>query len=73
MLGSYVDLEIFHQYIWQEFMKYAEYRGNTAFLFAAEGADEMLAIGPPDFPLLKAGAPQRLDAVFAAMKDWLAL
>jgi hypothetical protein len=73
MLGSYVDLEIFHQYIWQEFMKYAEYRGNTAFLFAADGADELLAIAPPDFPLWNAPKPHRLDAVFAMMKDWLAL
>lgn len=73
MLGSYVDLEIFHQYIWQEFSKYAEYRGNTAFLFVAEGTDEMLAIGPPDFPLLSATTPQHLDGVFAILKEWLAL
>jgi hypothetical protein len=73
MLGSYVDLEIFHQYIWQEFMKYAEYRGNTAFLFVADGADELLAIAPPDFPLSNVRTPQRLDAVFGIMKDWLAL
>jgi hypothetical protein len=73
MLGSYVDLEVFHQYIWQEFMKYAEYRGNTAFLFVAEGTDELLAIAPPDFPLLSAHKPQRLDAIFGVMKDWLAL
>ena len=71
MLGSYVDLEIFHQYIWQEFMKYAEYRGNTAFLFVADGTDEALAIGPPDFPLLSASSPQRLESIFGAMKDWL--
>jgi hypothetical protein len=73
MLGSYVDLEIFHQYIRQEFMKYAEYRGNTAFLFVADGADEMLAIAPPDFPLWKASQPPRLDAVFGMMKEWLAV
>jgi hypothetical protein len=73
VLGSYVDLEIFHQYIWQEFMKYSEYRGNTAFLFVADGTDEMLAIAPPDFPLLSAGKPQRLDAVYGVLKDWLAL
>lgn len=73
MLGSYVDLEIFHQYIWQEFSKYAEYRGNTAFLFVADGTDEMLAIGPPDFPLLSATGPQRLDSIFGVLKDWLAL
>ena len=73
MLGSYVDLEIFHQYIWQEFMKYAEYRGNTAFLFVADGTDEMLAIAPPDFPLLSAATPQRLDRIFETLKDWLVL
>jgi hypothetical protein len=73
MLGSYVDLEIFHQYIWQEFMKYAEYRWNTAFFFAAEDTDEMLVIAPPDLPLLNAQTPQRLDTIFAAMRDWLAL
>lgn len=73
MLGSYVDLEIFHQYIWQELMKYAEYRGNTAFLFVADGTDEMLAIAPADFALLKAEGPQRLEAVFGALKDWLVL
>jgi len=73
MLGSYVDLEIFHQYIWQEFMKYAEYRGNTAFLFVADGTDEMLAIAPADFPLLSATTPQRLDGIFGTLKDWLAL
>ncbi|HLK17705.1 MAG TPA: hypothetical protein VKT81_02080 [Bryobacteraceae bacterium] len=73
MLGSYVDLEIFHQYIWQEFGKYPEYRGNTAFLFVAQGTDEMLAIGPPDFPLLNAAAPLRLENVFGTLKEWLAL
>ncbi len=73
VLGSYVDLEIFHQYIWQEFTKYVEYRGNTAFLFVADGADGMLAIAPPDFPLLGVSSPQRLENVFSAMKDWLAL
>jgi hypothetical protein len=73
MLGSYVDLEIFHQYIWQEFMKYAEYRRNTAFLFVADGTDELLAIAPRDFPLWSVQQPVRLDGVFGAMKDWLAL
>ena len=73
MLGSYVDLEIFHQYIWQEFMKYAEYRGNTTFLFVADGTDELLVIAPPDFPLLSVQNAQRLDTIFGMMKDWLAL
>ena len=51
MLGSYVDLEVFYQYIWQEAAKYVEYRSNTAYLFLAEGMDEMLVIAPPDFPI----------------------
>lgn len=73
MLGSYVDLEIFYQYVWQEFQKYAEYRANTAYLFLGDGMDEMLAIAPPDFPLLSSAAPLKLPAVFDGLKDWLGL
>ena len=72
-LGSYVDLEVFYQYIWQEFEKYAEYRNNTAYLFVGEGMEEMLAIGPPDFPLLAAAHPVTLPAVFQHLKDWLSV
>jgi len=72
-LGTHVDLEIFYQYIWQEFEKYAEYRRNTAYLFVGEGMDELLAIAPPDFPLLGATKPAKLDEVFVAMKDWMNL
>jgi hypothetical protein len=70
-LGTYVDLEIFYQYIWQEFERYAEYRRNTAYLFVGEGMDEMLAIAPPDFPLLTATQPVKLAQVFGTMKDWM--
>jgi hypothetical protein len=69
--GSYVDLEVFYQYIWQEFEKYAEYRKNTAYLFVEEGAEEMLAIAPSDFPLLTAASPLKLTAVFQSLRDWL--
>jgi len=72
-LGTYVDLEIFYQYIWQEFEKYAEYRHNTAYLFVGEGMDELLAIAPPDFPLLATKQPVPLAQVFGTMKDWLSL
>jgi len=72
-LGTYVDLEIFYQYIWQEFEKYAEYRRNTAYLFVGEGMDELLAIAPPDFPLLAATKPAKLAQVFTSMKDWINL
>jgi len=70
-LGSYVDLEVFHQYIWQEFDKYAEYRNNTAYLFAGEGMEEALVIAPPDFPLLATAGPFPLLDVFHHMNDWL--
>ena len=72
-LGTYVDLEIFYQYIWQEFEKYAEYRRSTAYLFVGEGMDELLAIAPPDFPLLTATKPAKLAEVFTSMKDWMNL
>jgi hypothetical protein len=71
MLGSYVDLEIFHQYVWQECEKWPEYRLNTAYLFVGEGMDALLAIAPPDFPLLAADAPMRLEDVFREAKAWL--
>ena len=72
-LGSYVDLEVFWQYIWQEFEKYAEYRNNTAYVFVGDGMEEMLVIAPQDCPLLTAKAPLKLPAVFENLKEWLAL
>ena len=63
-LGSYVDLEVFYQYIWQEFEKYAEYRNNTAYLFTGDGMEEMLAIAPADFPLLSGEGSGEMPAVF---------
>jgi hypothetical protein len=71
VLGSYVDLEMFYQYVWQEFEKYPEYRTNTAYVFCADGMDEMLVIAPPDCPLLSASPPLKLTAVKAALKEWL--
>jgi hypothetical protein len=72
-LGSYVDLEIFYQYIWQEFEKYAEYRTNTAYLFVGDGMEEMMVAAPPDFSLLSTPAPLKPAAVFQHLKDWLAV
>jgi hypothetical protein len=72
-LGSYVDLEVFYQYIWQEFEKYPEYRSNTAYLFVADGMEEMLVIAPPDFPLLNATEPLKLPAVSVHLKEWLSI
>ncbi len=73
MLGSYVDLEVFYQYLWQEAGKYAEYRNNTAYLFLAEGMDETQLIAPPDFPLAAGSARQPLDAIYRASREWLKL
>ncbi|HTS32016.1 MAG TPA: hypothetical protein VMH81_39365 [Bryobacteraceae bacterium] len=72
-LGSYVDLEVFWQYIWQEFEKYPEYRNNTAYLFAGDGMEQMLVVAPQDFPLLTAEGPFKLPAVFENLKEWLAV
>jgi hypothetical protein len=70
-LGSYVDLEIFCQYIWQEFEKYAEYRSNTAYLFLAEGMDQMLLITPPDFPIRTPDKALSLPALYHAAREWM--
>jgi hypothetical protein len=70
-LGTYVDLEIFYQYLWQEFEKYVEYRKNTAYLFVGEGMDQMFVIAPPDFPLKPANEPMPLAGVFQRCKEWL--
>lgn len=71
MLGSYVDLEIFYEYIYNECEKYAEYRRNTGYLFVGEGMDSLLAIGPADFPLLLDDKPRRLEEVFEEARQWL--
>ena len=73
MLGSYVDLEVFYQYIWQECNKHPEYRRNTACLFIGIGMDAMLVIGPPDFTLLAVDGPIRPQEVFRACAEWLGL
>lgn len=73
MLGSYVDLEVFYQYIWQECGKYAEYRRNTGYLFVGEGMDALFAIGPSDFPLSSAAGPLGLEEVFRSCAEWLGL
>jgi len=69
-LGTYVDLEVFYPYIWQEFGKYPEYQRNTVTLFAAEGMDEALVIAPADFTL-----PDRLPpkSLMSAVREWMQL
>lgn len=72
-LGSYVDLEVFTKYLWQEYEKYAQYRRNTAYLFIAEAMDEMLVLAPADFPLLAMKKPVTLPEVNQACAEWLGL
>ena len=71
--GTHTDLEMFYQYVWQEFGKFAEYRGNTAFLFVREGLDQLLAIGPQDFPLRTQTEPLPLASAFLKTREWLGL
>jgi hypothetical protein len=33
--------------------------------------DKLLAIGPPDFPLLQGDDPRRLEDVFEEARQWL--
>ena len=68
-LGTYVDLEIFYQYIWQEFEKYVEYRNNTVHLFIGAGMDEMLIVAPPDFNVQEKASPEHVSK---AAVDWIA-
>ncbi|MBI2687412.1 MAG: hypothetical protein HYX27_13955 [Acidobacteria bacterium] len=67
-LGTYVDLEVFYLYVWQEFEKYAEYVRNTAFVFAAAGMDEVRVIAPADFD-----APASIDPMMltAKLREWM--
>jgi hypothetical protein len=71
MLGSYVDLEVLYQYIWQEFEKYPEYRGKTAYWFVADGMDQVFTIAPPEAMSGMPQSPTSLDRIHQAMKDWL--
>jgi hypothetical protein len=72
-LGSYVDLEVFYKYAFQEFEKYAQYRRNIAYVFVAEAMDEMLVVAPADFPLLALKKPATLEEVNGACGEWLGL
>lgn len=73
VLGTSVDLELFYQYVWQEFEKYPEYRRNTAYLFIAQAADQMLCIAPADFPLLAENGTPPLSKVMEHAASWVGL
>ena len=67
-LGTYVDLEMFYLYVWQEFEKYAEYVRNTVFIFAAAGMDEARVIAPADFETPANIDPAKLTV---QMREWM--
>lgn len=69
-LGTYIDLEVFYQYVWQEFEKYPEYRRNTVYLFGGLGMEELMVVAPPDFGLLRTGKTT-LEKVHAELRAWL--
>lgn len=71
VLGSYVDLEVFYEYLYNEFEKYPQYRKNTAYIFAVPGVDALLAIGPPDFGLLRQDGAVDLRQVHEEAAAWL--
>lgn len=71
VLGSYVDLEVFYQYIWREALKYPEYRKRAAFLFLAEGVDEALVIAPAECPLIKLRVAASLSMLHTICTEWL--
>jgi len=72
-LGTYVDLEVFYQYVWQECLKYPEYRNDTAYLFVGEGMDELLVIAPPDYPPISAEGKLTVKSLHDSTKEWLSL
>jgi hypothetical protein len=71
ILGSYVDLEVFYQYIWREALKYPAYRNRTAFLFLAEGVEEAFVIAPPECPLTQLRKVTSLKVLHTLCNDWL--
>lgn len=72
-LGTSVDLEIFYQYLWQECEKYAEYHRNTVYLFLAPRAEQILCIGPADFPLFTVQRPVPIARVMEHAAAWVGL
>jgi hypothetical protein len=71
-LGSFVDVELLSYYVWLNAEGAAPYRGRTLYLLLADGADQMLVVGPgPGKPVVKADGPALLTDVGATMAHWL--
>ncbi len=71
-LGTYVDLEVFFEYVWLGFEKYLEYRGKTAYLYLDPYFEQVLAIAPDGFLHGVQEEPLGHDALYRRCADWLA-
>jgi hypothetical protein len=71
-LGSFVDVELLSYYVWLNAEEVAPYRDKTLYVLLADGADEMLVVGPgPRKPVVKVEGPAALTDVGATMAHWL--
>ena len=71
-LGSFVDVELLSYYVWLNAEEVAPYRGKTLYVLLADGADQMLVVGPgPRKPVVKVEGPAALTDVGATMAHWL--
>jgi hypothetical protein len=71
-LGSFVDVELLSYYVWLNAEEVAPYRDKTLYVLLADGADEMLVVGPgPGKPIVKVDGPAALTDVGATMAHWL--
>jgi hypothetical protein len=71
-LGSFIDVELLSYYVWLNAEQVAPYRGKTLYVLLADGADQMLVVGPgPSKPVVKVDGPAALTDVGATMAHWL--
>ena len=71
-LGSFVDVELLSYYVWLNAEEVAPYRGKTLYVLLADGADQMLVVGPDRRkPVAKVEGPAALTDVGATMAHWL--
>lgn len=73
-LGSFVDVELLSYYIWLKSSSQLPFRGNTMYLLAAEGVDEIAVVLPgksQGIPKPPAPPPVTLADVAQTMAVWL--
>lgn len=71
-LGSFIDVELLSYYVWLNAEEVAPYRGKTLYVLLADGADQMLVVGPgPRKPVVELDGSATLTDVGATMAHWL--